>query len=83
MAEVSPDVVKFKDEDLDGEEFDISVSQLVRHTRLAHGLTLCSVQGRTLSGKIALYDLGSRHFTSTHLYVAVSRAIDGSLVAIE
>ena len=82
VADVSAEVVTLKDEDIDGEELEITVSQLVRHTRLAHGLTLCSAQGRTLSGSIALHDLGSRHFTSTHLYVGLSRATDGSKVSI-
>ncbi len=61
----SPEVIALKDEDLGGEEFEVSVSQLVRHMRSAHSFTPCSVQGRTLTGKIGLYDVESRHFTST------------------
>ncbi len=79
---VSPEAVALKDEDLEGEEFDASLIQLVRHTRLAHGFTLCSVQGRTLSGTIALCDLDSWYFTRTHLYVGLRRATDGPKVAI-
>jgi hypothetical protein len=60
---VSPDVVALNDEDIDGEEFDVTVSQLVRHRWLRHTDTLCSVQGRTLSGTIALYDLDNRRFS--------------------
>ena len=70
------------DEDLGGEEFEVSVSQLVRRARLAHHLTLCSMQGRALSGTIALCDHDSRNFMSVHLYVGLSRATDGSKVAI-
>ncbi len=50
--------------------------------RLVQGLMLFSVQGRVLNGNIALYDLDSRHFASTHLYVGLTRATDGSNVAI-
>ena len=65
-----------------GDEFEVSVSSLVKHTRLRHALTLCSVQGRTLSGTVALYDINSKHFTPTHLYVGLSRATDGRKVSI-
>ena len=58
----------------------MSVSSLVKHTRLRHALTLRSVQGRTLSGTVALYDINSKHFTPTHLYVGLSRATDGRTV---
>ena len=82
VTKVSPDVVTLKDEDAGGEEFEVSVSQLVRHTRLRWALTLCSVQGRSLKGTVAIHDLTSRHFSTTHLYVALSRAALGSRVSI-
>jgi hypothetical protein len=64
------------------EEFEASVEQLAKHTRLRWALTLCSVQGRSLQGTIAVHDVGSVHFSQTHLYVALSRATDGALVSI-
>ena len=56
VTKVSPDVVRLKDEDAGGEKFEVSVSQLVRHTRLRWALTLCSVQGRSLKGTVAIHD---------------------------
>ena len=50
---------------------------LAKHTRLRWALTLCSVQGRSLAGTIAIHDVQNRHFGPTHLYVALSRARDG------
>ena len=83
VTHVSPDVVWLKGEDMGGDVvFEVSVSSLVKHTRLRRALTLCSVQGRTLSGTVALYDVTSKHFTSTHLYVGLSRATDGHKVSI-
>ena len=82
MTIVSPDVVTLKDEDIGGEEFDVTVDQLIRHTRLRWALTLCSVQGRSLSGTIVVHDTHSRHFSTTHLHVALSRATDGRNVSI-
>ena len=79
---VSPDAVWLKDEDVGGDVFEVSVSSLVKHTRLRRALTLCSAQGRALSGTVALYDVNSKHFTSTHLYVGLSRATDGRKVSI-
>ncbi len=40
VTEVLPEVVKLKETDLDGEEFEVTVSQLARHTRLRQGLQL-------------------------------------------
>jgi ATP-dependent exoDNAse (exonuclease V) alpha subunit len=73
--------IRVRDEDI-GAEFDYSPVQLAKHTRLRWALTVCSVQGRSLPGTIAIHDIGSRHFDATHLYVALSRATDGRRVHI-
>ncbi len=73
--------IRVRDEDI-GAEFDYSPVQLAKHTRLRWALTVCSVQGRSLPGTIAIHDTGSRHFDATHLYVALSRATDGHNVHI-
>jgi hypothetical protein len=73
--------IRVRDEDIDA-EFEYSPVQLAKHTRLRWALTVCSVQGRSLPGTIAIHDTGSRHFDATHLYVALSRATDGHNVHI-
>ena len=69
------------DEDA-GDGFEVSIDQVAAHTKLRWGLTLCSVQGRSLSGTIGIHDVNSRHFSDAHLYIALSRAIDGAAVSI-
>ena len=75
--------VFLKDEDVPGaREFSVTPTQLAKHTRLRWALTLCSVQGRSLPGTIAVHDTKSRHFDTTHLHVGLSRATDGGNVQI-
>lgn len=75
--------VFLKDEDVpDAMEFSVTPTQLAKHTKLRWALTLCSVQGRSLPGTIAIHDTKSQHFDTTHLYVALSRAMDGGDVQI-
>lgn len=73
--------IRVRDEDM-GVESEYTPLQLAKHTKLRWALTLCSVQGRSLKGTIAIHDTGSVHFDKTHLYVALSRATDGSCVHI-
>ena len=73
--------VRLRDEDT-LEEFEASVEQIAKHTRLRWALTLCTVQGKSLPGTIAIHDVESTHFSVTHLYVALSRATDGANVSI-
>ena len=73
---VSAEGAVLRDEDT-GKEFQVTRDALAKHTRLRWALTLCSVQGRSLAGTIAIHDVQSRHFGPTHLYVALSRARDG------
>ena len=40
------------------------------------------VQGRTLQGTVALWDLSSQHLTAKHPYIGLSRATHGSLVRV-
>ena len=77
------ETVFLKDEDIGGEEFEVTIHQLIKHTRLRHALTLRSAQGRSLHGTITIHDVSSTHFSSTHLYVALSRATRGRDVSIE
>ena len=63
-------------------EFLFSPEQVAKHTRLRWACTYPSVQGRTLQGTVALWDLSSRHFTPRHLYIGLSRATHGSLVRV-
>ena len=71
-----------RDEEIGGPEFEVTIRQLIKHTKLRHALTLTSVQGRTLSGTVTIHDCESPHFEPTHLYVGTSRATssrDGSI----
>jgi hypothetical protein len=65
-----------------GEEFDMTVAAVAKHTRLCWAVTYPAVQGRTLQGTVRLWDVESRHFTLEALYIGVSRATDGSLVSV-
>jgi hypothetical protein len=73
--------VKIRDEDLD-ETFEVKVHHIAKHTRLRHALTVHSVQGRSLEGTIAIHDRRSPHFSPAVLYVALSRAKDGTKVGL-
>ena len=81
VTAIQDDKIRVRDEDM-GEEADFTAAQLAKHTRLRWALTLCSVQGRSLPGSIAIHNTRSRHFDARHLYVALSRATDGANVHI-
>ena len=81
VTAIQDDKIRVLDEDL-REEADFTPAQLAKHTRLRWALTLCSVQGRSLPGSIAIHNTRSRHFDARHLYVALSRATDGAKVHI-
>jgi hypothetical protein len=81
VTAIAGDKIRVRDEDTDAEA-DYSPVQLAKHTRLRWALTLCSVQGRSLQGTIAVHDTSSAHFTRTHLYVSLSRATNGRNVHI-
>ena len=74
-------LIRLQDEDTQ-ECFQATVEQIARHTKLRWALTLCWVQGKSLEGTIAIHDVESKHFSDTHLYVALSRATDGANVSI-
>ncbi len=80
MYEIGQDGVRLQGEDTK-EEFEASVEQIAKHTKLRWALTLCSVQGRSLDGTIAIYDVESVHLSDVHVYVALSRATDGANVS--
>ena len=79
VTAIQDDKITLLDEDI-GEQADFTAAQLAKHTRLRWALTLCSVQGRSLPGSIAIHNTRSRHFDVCHLYVALSRATDGAKV---
>ena len=81
VVELTDNGVILRDVDTN-EQFTVTNKALEAHTRLRHALTLCSVQGRSLSGTVAIHDVHSRHVSVTHLYVALSRARDGDDVWI-
>ena len=80
VTAIQGDKITLLDEDT-GQKADFTAAQLAKHTRLCWALTLCSVQGRSLLGSIAIHTK-SRHFNMKHLYVALSRATDGANVHI-
>jgi hypothetical protein len=61
---IAGDKIRVRDEDTDV-ELECTPVQLAKHTRLRWALTLCSVQGRSLKGTIAIHDTASVHFTRT------------------
>ena len=81
VTAVEDEKIRVRDEDTE-EEADYTPAQVAKHTRLRWALTLCSVQGRSLAGTIAIHDTRSRYFDTTHLYVALSRATDAANVHI-
>ena len=80
VAAIHDGKITVLDEDI-GQRADFTAAQLAKHTRLRWALTLCSVQGRSLPGSIAVHT-HSRHFDMRHFYVALSRATDGANVHI-
>ena len=81
VLELGSETARLQDEDTQ-EEFEVRLEQIAKHCRLRWALTLCSVQGRSLRGTIMIHDTESCFFSSTHLYVALSRAVDGGSVWI-
>ena len=64
------------------EEFEVTVEALSKHTLLAHAMVYNKVQGSTEKGSVMLHDTSSKYFRKSHLYVGLSRVIDGSLVHV-
>ncbi len=62
------------------DRFKLSLEQIAKHTPLRHAMTLYSTQGRSLPGTVAIHDWRNPHFTSTSLYVALSRARESDKV---
>ena len=61
-----------------GEEINAPKRSIEKGFRLAWALTVHNSRGRTLNGRVRVYDLTSKPFTPTHLYVAISRVSDPS-----
>ena len=69
-------------DDETGERVSLPIKRLNYHTRLRHALTLAACQGRTLQGRVRLWDCDSAHITSAHIYVAASRATSPELFEV-
>lgn len=65
-----------------GEIFELSHAGVMKHARLLWAITITASQGRTLRGKVTLWDLHSRFFTTTHLYVAASRCTGADMFQV-
>ena len=64
------------------EEFEVTIEALSKHTLLAHAMVYNKVQGATEQGSVMLHDTSSKYFRKSHLYVGLSRVIDGLLVHV-
>ena len=65
-----------------GSAFTLSYAQVARCSRLAWAITVTSSQSREFDGKVCLWDLGSKHYSKAHLYVAATRVKHGSLLIV-
>ena len=65
-----------------GVEFTLTHAQVARCSRLAWAITVTSSQSREFDGKVCLWDLGSKHYSRAHLYVAATRVKHGSLLIV-
>ena len=68
-----------KDE-LTEEEFEPSLEAISKHCLLAWAVVYPKVQGCSESGTVMLHDMGSKYFKRCHLYVGLSRVIEGGNV---
>ena len=64
------------------ETHSLSFEQAATLLRLSFARTYASVQGQEFSESLALHDTRSKHFTRTHLYVALSRAKHADQIAV-
>ena len=64
------------------ESLTLSFEQAAVMLRLSYARTYASVQGSEFCESLALHDTRSKHFTMTHLYVALSRAKMAENIAI-
>ena len=64
------------------ETLSLSFGQVATLLRLTFARTYASVQGQEFSESLALHDTRSKHFTRTHLYVALSRAKHADQIAV-
>ena len=72
VNQLTTDNVWLKDEETQ-KTCQLTHAGVMRHTRLRHAITIAASQGRTLEGVVRVWDVHSRHFDTTHLYVACSR----------
>ena len=60
----------------------LTLEQVTKCTRLAWAMTITSCQSREFDGKVAVWDLDSKHFSLAHLYVAATRVKHGSRLVV-
>ena len=65
-----------------GAKFIVAAEQVAKHLRMPWAVTYPAIQGRTLQGTVGVWDADSKHFSTKHLYVGVSRATHGSKVSV-
>ena len=63
-------------------EISLTPEQVAKRCRRCWAVTYPSIQGRTLTGMVSVWDLDSKHFTAQHLYVGISRATHGPKVRV-
>ena len=64
------------------DEFDVTPEFISKHCLLAHAMVYNKTQGSTESGSVMLHDTASPYFKRCHLYVGLSRVVDGALAFI-
>ena len=78
---LGPQQLMLEDELTEG-KFTASLEAVSRHTLLAWAIVYNKAQACTVEGTVCLWDLGSRWFRRSHLYVGLSRVTDGGNVFI-
>ena len=80
VTQIRADGCTVRDEQ--GRDVELTLEQIAKSTRLAWAMTITSCQSREFDGVVAVWDLGSRHFTLAHLYVAATRVKHGSKLVV-
>ena len=63
-----------------GDEYCVSHGFCARNLRLAYAITYASIQGRSCTGSVALWDTKHRRFSRRHPVMGLSRATAARLV---
>ena len=79
VTSIGGDKITLQD-DITRECFELTPEAVSKSCILSHALTFNKVQGCTETGSIMLHQTSHQFFTKSHLYVGLSRAVDGSRV---